>query len=121
MMKIKGKIINLGVGLNQTTAVHIVEEVPDLNFPINSVSAKNFNVSVTHQGRSEKFEIKPLRPELYYIRDVDQIKGPLLKVGGIVEFEYGDGVVQIIDCALLYKTLCELARDGETIYGKWYC
>lgn len=121
MMKYKGKIVNLGVGLNQTTAVHTIEEVPNLFFPIRSLSTKNFNVSVSHEGRSENFKIKPLRPELYYIRDVDQIKTPLLEAGGIVEFEFGDGMIQIIDCVLLYKTLCELASDGETIYGKWYC
>lgn len=121
MMNYNGKIVNLGVGLNQTTAVHVIEEVPNLFFPIRSVSKKKFNVNVSYNGRSENFKIKPLCAELYHIRDVDQIKAPLLEAGGIVEFEYGDGMIQIIDCVILYKTLSELASNGETIYGKWHC
>lgn len=120
MMQFNGKIINLGVGLNQTTAVHSIEEVPSGFFPIRSISNKSFNVSVSKGGRSESFKIKPLRPELYHIRDVEQLKTPLIEAGALVEIEFGDGIIQIIDSVLLYKTLKKLTSKGETIYGKWF-
>lgn len=120
MMKYRGKIINLGVGLNQTTAVHSIEENPSVFFPIRTIENTIFNVSVSDGERTEHFKIKPLRSELFYIRDVDQLKIPLINSGALVEIEFGDGIIQIIDSVLLYETLKELANKGETIYGKWF-
>jgi len=53
------------------------------------------------------------------IRDVDRIKGELIESNGLTEFEFGCGIVQVIDATVLYEVLVRLARKGETIYGKW--
>lgn len=120
MIKHEGKIINLGVGLNQTTAVHTIEEVPNIFFPIKTVSKKEFNVSISKESCTKNFQIKPLAPGLHNIRDVDQVKPALHDAGALVEFKFGDGVIQIIDSNLLYITLKNLSINGKTIYGKWF-
>ena len=71
MMQYNGKILNLGVNLETTTAVHIVEQVPGVYFPIRTSYKKKFNVKVTQKGCSQNLEILSLRPNLFRIRKVE--------------------------------------------------
>lgn len=114
-----GKIINLGVGLNQTTFMHCIEEASS-NFPFHSLTKPITGTMYTYnQYTMRSFCIAPLKPNLHLVRDCDYVRNDLKKMNALKEFSFKDVNFQKIDMQLLYKSLEILSAEGKTIYGRF--
>lgn len=116
----EGVILNLGVGLNQTTFIHCVEEMESI-FPFDSLGKSLSGiVSTDSKEASRSFCVKPLKPYLYNIRECDQLKPALIESGALTIFERNGAIFQKIGMNTMRNTMCELSKQGRTIYGRFW-
>lgn len=115
-----GVILNLGVGLNQTTFIHCVEEMEGL-FPFSSLG-KSISGNITSEinKESRNFRVKPLKSYLHNIRECDYLKSALLERGALTVFERKNAYFQKIDMNSMRQTMCAQSKQGRTIYGRFW-
>jgi aminoglycoside N3'-acetyltransferase len=116
-----GSILNLGVGLNQTTFIHCIEE-EDIAFPFQTLTKViEGHCSSRETSSKRKFAIRPLKPLLYHIRDCDVVKQKLISLGCLCEYHHKTAVIQTIRMDQMRLQLRILAKKGYTIYGDYRC
>ena len=115
-----GKVLNLGVGLNQTTFIHCIEEENKI-FPLQTLARPiDGQCSSNEKSLKRSFCIRPLKPLLFHIRDCDAVKQELINCGSLYEFKHNNARIQTIKMHQMRKNLQVLANKGHTIYGKFH-
>lgn len=121
LLENKGKILMFGVGLNNVTFLHVIEDMLDVLYPVKVYMDKVYNVKVVSKtGSTMQVPTKCHKPLIGIRRDCERLRPYLLKIGAIKTFQLGESELSILDVQKTMLAYCDMMLDGMTIYGKYH-
>lgn len=114
-----GWILNIGVGLNSTTSIHLAEERDQNRFPITTLSKLTFDGTISNMMELKRYSVRPISKSLVTIRNCDWLKPHLMKAGALIEFNINATTLQLINLKKMTEVVEHCALHGITIYGKY--
>ena len=117
MIKIKAKIVLIGVSLEYMTSFHTIEDIIP-NFPYKVYYKEPINFTIIDPNRN-KISVKTFVhcPEVGRQRQCLKMEKYLNEAGIIIKKRLGLGEVKIIEAAKLHYTLKDLYKKGITMYN----
>lgn len=119
LMEQNGKILLFGVGLDNMTFTHVIEDLMGDLYPVKVYTDNLYNVDVTGvDGEVHHVTTTCHNPDVSRLRDCESIRKYLIDGGVMKTIPLGMSEVSIIDAKGYVRVVCELLLRGISIYGK---